>query len=102
MGPVQKSQTTSLAAWIDLLSRRVVGWKLDHRMDAAQVIEVLKRALGHRLAEPKVLLIHTDQGSQYRTTDYRILLRVYLTSPQRPQQLLTTPNWRPDAMALAQ
>ncbi len=63
-----------LAVWIDLFSRRVVGWKLDHRMDAALVIEALNRALGHRLVEPELLLIHTDQGSQYRATDYRILL----------------------------
>ena len=58
--------------WIDLFSRRVVGWKLDHRMDAALVIEALNRALNHRLVEPELLLIHTDQGSQYRATDYRI------------------------------
>jgi transposase InsO family protein len=63
-----------LAVWIDLFSRRVVGWKLDQRMDAALVIEALNRALGHRQVEPEKLLIHTDQGSQYRATDYRDLL----------------------------
>ena len=63
-----------LAVWIDLYSRRVVGWKLDQRMDAALVIEALNRALGHRLVEPEMLLIHTDQSSQYRATDYRDLL----------------------------
>ncbi len=40
----------------------------------ALVIEALNRVLGHRLVEPELLLIHTDQGSKYRTTDYRILL----------------------------
>lgn len=64
-----------LAVWIDLYSRRVVGWKLDQRMDAALVIEALNRALGHRQVEPEKLLIHTDQGSQYRASDYRDLLR---------------------------
>ena len=63
-----------LAVWIDLFSRRVVGWKLDVRMDAALVIEALNRALGHRHVEPEKLLIHTDQGSQYRAIDYRALL----------------------------
>ena len=63
-----------LAVWIDLFSRRVVGWKLDVRMDAALVIEALNRALGHRQVEPETLLIHTDQGSQYRASDYRDLL----------------------------
>ena len=64
-----------LAVWIDLYSRRVVGWKLGQRMDADLVIEALNRALGQRQVEPEQLLIHTDQGSQYRATDYRALLR---------------------------
>ena len=63
-----------LAVWIDLFSRRVVGWTLDSRMDVALVIEALNRALGHRQLEPEQLLIHADQGSQYRATDYRQLL----------------------------
>ena len=53
----------------------MVGWKLETRMDAALVIEALNRALGHRLVEPAQLLIHTDQGSQYRANDYRELLQ---------------------------
>jgi len=69
-----------LAVWIVLFSRRVIGWKLDHRMDAALVIEALNRALGHRLVEPDLLLIHTDQGSQYRASDYRILLEKHAIS----------------------
>ena len=63
-----------LAVWIDLFSRRVVGWTLAPRMGAALVVEALQRALGHRQVEPDQLLIHTDQGSQYRATDYRDLL----------------------------
>jgi transposase InsO family protein len=38
------------------------------------VLEALNRALGHRQIEPEQLLIHTDQGSQYRATAYRQLL----------------------------
>jgi hypothetical protein len=38
----------------------VIGWA----MEAALVLEVLDRALGHRLIKPDQLLIHTDQGSQ--------------------------------------
>ncbi len=34
----------------------------------------LNRALGHRQIEPDRLLVHTDQGSQYRATAYRKLL----------------------------
>jgi putative transposase len=59
----------------DLYSRRVVGWKLAHRMDTALVMEALNRALGHRRVEPEQLIIHTDQGSQYRASDNRKLLQ---------------------------
>ncbi|WP_396103320.1 DDE-type integrase/transposase/recombinase [Cyanobium sp. Morenito 9A2] len=58
-----------------MFSRRVVGWKLDHRMDAARVIEALNRTLGHRHVERETLLIHSDQGRQYRAADYRDLLK---------------------------
>ena len=69
------TQKADQLRWIDLFSRRVVGWKLDHRMDATLAIEALNRALGHRRVEPKQLLVHTDQGSHYRATDYRDLLQ---------------------------
>ena len=63
-----------LAVWIDLYSRRVVGWAMGATMEATLVLEALNRALGHRQIEPDGLLIHTDQGSQYRATAYRQLL----------------------------
>lgn len=61
--------------WNDFYSRRVVGWKLDQRIDASLVIEALNKALGHRRVESEKLLIHTDEGSQYRANDYRKLLQ---------------------------
>jgi transposase InsO family protein len=44
-------------------------------MDASLVVEALNRALGHRQVEPEQLLLHTDQGSQLRATEYRDLMR---------------------------
>jgi hypothetical protein len=38
------------------------------------VLEALNRAVGQRQIEPDQLLIHTDQGSQYRAAAYRQLL----------------------------
>ncbi len=35
-------------------------------MEATLVLQALNRALGHRQIEPDQLLIHTDQGSQFR------------------------------------
>jgi transposase InsO family protein len=69
-----------LAVWIDLYSRRVVGWAMGSTMEAILVLEGLNRALGHRQIEPHQLLIHTDQGSQYRATAYRQLLEAHKIS----------------------
>jgi putative transposase len=63
-----------LAVWIDLYRRRVVGWAMGATMEATLVLRALNRALGHRQIEPDQLLIHTDQGSQYRAMTYRQLL----------------------------
>jgi transposase InsO family protein len=69
-----------LAVWIDLYSRRVVGWAMGATMEATLVLEALNRALGHRQIEPEQLLIHTDQGSQYRAKAYRQLLEAHKIS----------------------
>jgi transposase InsO family protein len=69
-----------LAVWIDLYSRRVVGWAMGATMEATLVLEALNRALGHRQIEPDQLLIHADQGGQYRAMAYRRLLESHKIS----------------------
>ena len=80
-GDITYIRTTSgwryLAVWMDLFSRRVVGWSLGSSMETSLVLEALNRALGQRQVEPEQLLIHTDQGSQYRATAYQELLEVH-------------------------
>ncbi|QVL54610.1 MAG: DDE-type integrase/transposase/recombinase [Cyanobium sp. M30B3] len=53
-GDITDIRTTAgwryLAVWIDLFSRRVVGWSLAQRMDPVLVIESLNQALGDALA----------------------------------------------------
>jgi transposase InsO family protein len=67
-GDITTIRTTAgwryLAVWIDLYSRRVVGWAMGVTMEATLVLEALNRALGHRLIKTDQLLVHTDQGSQ--------------------------------------
>jgi len=52
VGDITYIRTTSgwryLAVWMDLFSRRVVGWSLGTSMEASLVLEALNRALGHR------------------------------------------------------
>ncbi len=50
-----------LAVWIDLYSRRVVGWAMGATMEATLVLEALNRALGHRQIESDQLLIARRQ-----------------------------------------
>jgi len=77
-GDITYIRTTSgwryLDVWMDLFSLRVVDWSLGASMEASLVLEALHRALGQRQLEPDQLLIHTDQGSQYRATAFRELL----------------------------
>ena len=63
-----------LAVWIDLFSRRVVGWTVASHLQTELVLEALHRALGHRLPHPQGLLVHSDQGSQYTSHAYRQVL----------------------------
>jgi putative transposase len=62
-----------LAVLPDRYSRKVVGWALSHRVDAALVQDALRMALGRR--KPAVGLIHhSDHGSQYACGAYQALL----------------------------
>ena len=54
-----------LAVWMDLHSRRIIGWALRDSLDASLVTEALDRAFGSRSVNLDELMIHTDQGSQY-------------------------------------
>ena len=88
-GDITYIRTTSgwryLAVWMDLFSRRVVGWSLGSSMETSLVLEALNRALGQRQVEPEQLLIHTDQGSQYRA--WVCFLTRSFSSPQQSQLL---------------
>lgn len=62
-----------LAVLLDLFSRRVVGWALDHHMRADLPHRALIRALQARSPQPG-LIHHSDRGSQYAAKIYRKLL----------------------------
>lgn len=62
-----------LAVIIDLYSRAVIGWAMDTRMKSTLVTEALKMALMRRKIRSS-LLLHSDQGAQYASSDYRAKL----------------------------
>ena len=73
-----------LAIMLDIYSRQVVGWQMSHRIDRHLVCNALQAALVTRgvakqsLNEmPIGLMVHSDQGVQYASGDYRNMIRDY-------------------------
>ena len=58
-----------LAVFIDLYSRRVVGWALSSSLDHTVVLKALQRAVARR-RPPRGLIIHSDRGVQYACTEF--------------------------------
>ena len=63
-----------LAVLLDLFNREVVGWSTSSRITRQLAIDALQMALDRR-NPGKGLLHHTDQGSQYASTDYQNSLK---------------------------
>jgi putative transposase len=62
-----------LAVLVDLYSRKVVGWAMNHQMDTTLVQDALQMALGRR-SPATGLMHHSDRGSQYASHAYRATL----------------------------
>jgi putative transposase len=62
-----------VAAVIDLLSRRVVGWSMSATMTAQLVTDALIMAIWRR-GKPHALLHHSDRGSQYSSEHFQRLM----------------------------
>jgi len=66
-----------LCVFIDLFSRRVVGWSLGERISSKLVTTALQMAIIRR--KPGAgLIVHSDRGVQYASKRYRKLLGKYL------------------------
>lgn len=63
-----------VATVLDLLSRRVVGWSMDKNIDRHLVIRALMTAVWKRQPKERVL-VHSDQGSQYGSSNYLAFLK---------------------------
>ena len=72
--PLQNADWAYLATWMDLFSRKIVGWQVADSMTAELVIEALKKAI-LREHLPTGLIVHSDRGGQYVDTKLRKLLR---------------------------
>ena len=65
-----------LAAWIDLCTRKVVGWSMASRMTADLVVDAFRMAIFRQKGQiPNI--VHSDRGSQYASGDFRKELKKY-------------------------
>lgn len=62
-----------LAVWMDLYSRRIIGWQLADNMKAELVIAAFKKAFKSRSVK-EGLIIHSDRGGQYAGNAFRKLI----------------------------
>lgn len=62
-----------LTVFIDLFSRKVVGWDMSARMKADAVCNALTMAIWQRKPDAG-LIVHSDRGSQYASKQYCRLL----------------------------
>lgn len=74
--PLLNGQWAYLATWLDLYTRKIVGWAVAESMTADLIIRALKLAL-IREQPPAGLLVHSDRGGQYVDTDFRALLKLH-------------------------
>ncbi|EJY4346742.1 IS3 family transposase [Escherichia coli] len=65
-----------LAVVMDLFARRVIGWSLSANADTALISSALRMAYEVR-GQPRDVMFHSDQGSQYTGLKYQQLLWRY-------------------------
>lgn len=75
-----RQQYLYLAVVMDAFSRRVVGWSLDHSLQASLVVSALRNAIAER--KPAAGLVHhSDRGAQYASKEYLALLEDHGMEP---------------------
>ena len=78
--PLINGDWAYLATWMDLFSRKVVGWQVGETMEDELVILPLRRAL--QLRQPAVgLIIHSDRGGQYVSSELKEVIRLWHIRP---------------------
>ena len=63
-----------LCVFMDLFSRKIVGWSMSRHMRSEMVVEALRMAYRNR-RPGEGLIVHSDQGSQYGSAEFRGALK---------------------------
>jgi putative transposase len=65
-----------LAIFLDIFTRKVVGFSCDDNMRVELIMQALEMALGRQGVNDGELIAHSDRGSQYASDDFSARLRV--------------------------
>lgn len=71
--PLAGGQWAYLAEWMDLFSRKIVGWHLDNNMQETLITTAFRKALAGRKIS-KGLIVHSDRGGQYAGGAFRNMI----------------------------
>lgn len=72
--PLASGKWSYLASWQDKFTKRIVGWAVSDRMTDELVTSALAKAVRSR-AVTHGTIIHTDQGSQFVSHNFRRMLK---------------------------
>lgn len=64
-----------LAIFLDLFTRKVVGFSSDDNKRVELIINAMDMALGRQNVKDGELIAHSDRGSQYSSEDYRMKIQ---------------------------
>lgn len=78
--PLVNGEWVYLGGWLDLFSRRIVGWRVDDNMEDALVTSPLRMALQSR-QPAHGLITHSDRGGQYVSNDLQELISLWRIRP---------------------
>lgn len=65
-----------LAVFLDIFTRKIVGFSCDDNMKTELIINALQMALDQKNTDCDNLIAHSDQGSQYASDDYAKKLKL--------------------------
>ena len=78
--PLANGEWAYLGSWMDLFSRRIVGWRVDDNMEDALILVPLRAALQSR--QPAAgLIVHSDRGGQYISNEVQELVSLWRIRP---------------------
>jgi putative transposase len=71
--PLAGARWAYLAVWMDLFSRRIIGWQLEEHMQETLIVEAFRKSLNKRIINDGII-IHSDRGGQYAGNNFRKII----------------------------